>query len=121
MAKEPLWRPTPARISSANVTAFLERLRADWGVALADFPALWAWSVAEPDKFWQSLWSFCGVAAEARGDRVLVDGGDIVEARFFPDARLNFARNLLRRRDQGDAIIFWGEDRVRRRVSFEAP
>jgi acetoacetyl-CoA synthetase len=120
MAKEPLWRPTPARVSSANVTAFLERLRADWGVALADFPALWAWSVAEPEKFWRSLWSFCGVLAETRGDRVLVHGDDIVEARFFPDARLNFARNLLRRRDQGDAIVFWGEDKVRRRVSWEA-
>jgi acetoacetyl-CoA synthetase len=120
MAREPLWRPAPARISSANVTAFLESLRADWGVALADFPALWAWSVAEPEKFWQSVWSFCGVIAETRGERVLIRGDDIVEARFFPDARLNFARNLLRRRGPGDAIVFWGEDRVRRRVSHEA-
>src|SRR3546814_17996728 len=45
-------------------------------------------------------------------------------ARFFPDARLNFAENLLRRRPQdandgSDAIVFWGEDKVKRRLSHK--
>jgi acetoacetyl-CoA synthetase len=49
---------------------------------------------------------------------VLVDGDKMPGARFFPDAKLNFAENLLRRRDDADAIVFWGEDKVRRRLSF---
>ena len=120
MQTEPLWSPSVARIASATVTAFIGRVERDWHVKIPDFPALCDWSVAEPEKFWRSLWDFCGVIAESRGDRVLVDSDDIVEARFFPDARLNFARNLLRRRGAEDAIVFWGEDQVRRRISFDA-
>jgi acetoacetyl-CoA synthetase len=90
----------------------------DWGIAIRDFPALWDWSVAEPAKFWQSLWSFAGVIAESRGETVLLKPDDILNARFFPEARLNFAENLLRRRDHADAIVFRGENGVLRRVSF---
>ncbi len=40
-------------------------------------------------------------------------------ASFFPDARLNFAENLLRHQGKGDAIVFWGEDKVRRRLTWD--
>ena len=51
---------------------------------------------------------------------VLVDGDKMPGARFFPEARVNFAENLLRQRGPGDALVFWGEDRVKRRVSHRA-
>ncbi|MGB8275806.1 MAG: acetoacetate--CoA ligase [Alphaproteobacteria bacterium] len=119
MGTEPLWRPSASRIGAANATRFLRHVREEWGAGVPDFAGLWAWSVSEPEKFWQSVWSFCGVLAETRGERVLTNGHDIIEARFFPDARLNFARNLLRKRGPGDAMVFWGEGKVRRRVSHD--
>ena len=113
----PLWQPSPARIAGANLTAFMARVERDWGVKLAGYDALYDWSVAELEKFWSSVWDFCGVIAETRGTRVLADGGRMPGATFFPDARLSFAENLLRRRDDADAMVFRGEDRVRRRLS----
>jgi acetoacetyl-CoA synthetase len=62
------------------------------------------------------LWDFCGVRGDPGGS-VLLDGDRMPGARWFPEARLNFSENLLRRRDAADAIVFWGEDRVRRRLS----
>ncbi len=81
------------------------------------YEELHAWSVAHSEDFWSRVWDFCGVIGE-KGARTLLDGERMPGARWFPDARLNFAENLLRRRDAADAIVFWGEDRIRRRLTF---
>ena len=119
MADRPLWQPSPARIRDANLTRFSAQVAKEWGAALEGYDAIYDWSVAEPEKFWQSVWSFGGVKASTRGDRVLADGGKMPGAKYFPDARLNFAENLLRRTGPGDAIVFWGEDKVKRRMSWD--
>ncbi len=116
--EKPLWRPSPVRIAAANLTAFRAQVAQDWGVRTTDFPSLWRWSVAQPARFWTSVWDFCGVVAETRGRRALVHPSRMPGAKFFPDARLNFAENLLRRRDSGQAMVFWGEDKVRRSLSW---
>jgi acetoacetyl-CoA synthetase len=113
-----LWQPSAQRIQQANLTAFMKAVARDWGVEPADYPALYQWSVEEPEKFWRSLWSFAGVIAEHQGDISLKDGARMPGAQWFPEARLNFAENLLRRRDAAQAIVFWGEDQVRRSLSY---
>lgn len=119
MADRPLWQPSPARIRDANLTRFSAHVAKEWGAALEGYDAIYDWSVAEPEKFWQSVWTFGQVKASTRGDRVLIDPGKMPGAKFFPDARLNFAENLLRRTGPGDAIVFWGEDKVKRRMSWD--
>ncbi len=118
--QRPLWTPSPERIAGANVTAFRLAAEKRWGANLPDYDALYAWSVAQPEQFWVSVWEGDGVGGGVighRGERVLVDGDRMPGAQWFPDARLNFARNLLRSRDAHDAIVFWGEDRVLNRLS----
>ena len=115
----PLWRPSEERIATANLIAFMDRVERDWGVVAGDYAALHDFSVTEIEKFWQSVWRHCGVVAETMGETVLADGDKMPGARFFPDAKLNFAENLLRRRGPEDAIVFWGEDKVKRRLSWD--
>ena len=115
---QPMWSPSATQIASANMTAFRREAERRSGLSLPDYQALWRWSVDDIDGFWSLLWDFCGVVAETKGDRVLVDGDKMPGARFFPDARLNYAENLLRRRDDATAIVFNGEGRVRRTVSY---
>ncbi len=114
---EPLWQPSAERIARSNLAAFMTAAHRDWGVEVTDYPTLYRWSVAAPEKFWRSVWKFTGVVGEGPGETVLADGGRMPGAHFFPEARLNFAENLLRRRDGSDALVFRGEDRVERRVS----
>jgi acetoacetyl-CoA synthetase len=106
----PLWKPSPQRAAATN----LARLMAKHGHATYD--ALHAWSVARSEDFWNSLWEECGVVGRRSGP-TLVNGDRMPGAQWFPQATLNFAENLLRRRDDADAIVFWGEDRVKRRLS----
>ena len=115
----PLWTPTRERVADANITAFARRIEARHRVALPDYDRLWRWSVDHPEAFWRELWEDGGVIGHA-GERTLVDGDRMPGARFFPDATLNFAENLLERRgadDAGDALVFRGEDKVRARFS----
>ena len=84
---------------------------------LADYDALWRWSIAEPERFWNLVWDFCAVRGE-RGERTLVGRDRMPGAAWFPDAKLNLAENLLRDDfdDNSDALVFWGEAEVRRRL-----
>ncbi len=119
MRDHPLWQPDATGIADAYISTFLRNVNARWALNLSGYAALYRWSVAQPEQFWTTVWEFCEVISTQRGERVLVDGDRMPGARWFPDARLNFAQNLLRRRDQADALVFWGEDKVRRRLSHE--
>ena len=105
---EPLWAPSVARIEQATITDFARRV--GLGVAANDYHALWRWSVDQKEAFWSELWDYAGVIGE-KGARVLIDGHKMPGARWFPDASLNFARNLLERLpddDAHDVLVFWG-------------
>ncbi len=116
-----LWQPSKDRIARSNITSFIRRVNKEYKAGLSASASLFDWSVAEPEKFWTAVWDFCGVIAETRGERVLVDADKMPGAQWFPDAKLNFAENLLRHRDDrsddADAMVFWGEDKVKRRMS----
>ena len=114
----PIWQPSPQRIAASRLTSFMAAAEKRWErrLASADYQALHAWSVEHPEEFWASVWEFGGVIGEM-GKTVVVDREKMPGAKWFPQARLNYAENLLRRRDAADALVFWGEDKVRGRAS----
>ena len=99
------------------MAAFLRVASERRGRDVADYEALHRWSVESPTEFWSLLWDCSGVVPPRHGDRVLIDGDRMPGAKWFPDAQLNYAENLLKRRDATDALVFWGEDRIKRRLS----
>ena len=117
-APQKLWEPSQEAIERAQMTEFarwiVRRLKLD----LNSYPDFYRWTVDNPEEFWSSVWDWCGVVASRKGSTVLVDGDKMPGARWFPEARLNVAENLLRRGDRGDALVFWDETGFRRRVSY---
>ncbi len=107
----PLWRPSPERVAAAAMTRFMKL------EGCADYDALYAQSIADPGRFWKAVWDFCGVVGDPGPPPYLTDADKMPGAQFFPGARLNYAENLLKRDDDSDAILFWGEDKVKRRLS----
>ncbi|MDR3375815.1 MAG: acetoacetate--CoA ligase [Ancalomicrobiaceae bacterium] len=122
MPSHPIWIPSQDRVSRATMTAFRRFAAARADAEFADTPALHDWSIREPAQFWDTIWDFFEVIGD-KGTRRLLDGDRMPGARFFPDARLNFAENLLRPADgadrNDDAIVFWGEDKVKRRWTWD--
>jgi acetoacetyl-CoA synthetase len=114
---EPLWVPSPTRIATARVTRFSQQLGKRTQSEFADFRALHQSSVLDPRTFWAEIWDFCGVIGD-RGARIAIDLDRMPGARFFPDSRLNFAENVLRRRDDALAIFAVSEAGVERRLTY---
>ncbi|MEP9396916.1 acetoacetate--CoA ligase [Mesorhizobium sp. KR2-14] len=114
----PLWTPSKERIAAAPLTAFMAEASQKAGRKFSHYAELHAWSVADREAFWNLVWDFCGVVGD-KGERVLIDGDRMPGAQFFPDASLNFAENLLKKTGPSDAIVFKGEDKVTRRLSWD--
>jgi acetoacetyl-CoA synthetase len=119
--RAPLWSPAPERAGATNLARFARAARAHGyrppvGSAAVDYPSLYEWSIDQPDRFWPAVWEFCGVISDALPDgsawTEVVRGLDRMAPpdasagpRWFLGARLNFAENLLRHRDDHPALI----------------
>ena len=111
---DPLWQPAADRIADSNLAAFMQAASRQWGGAFGGYADLHHWSVEQPEQFWITLWDFAHVQGE-RGTTVLLDGDKMPGAQWFPEARLNFAQNLLRSRENTAAVVFRGEDKYQAR------
>ncbi len=111
---QPLWTPPPARAAQSHIARLLNDLP-----DLKNFNDLWRWSVENPTAFWDTIWDFFDVRGE-RGGTILSDADKMPGARFFPEARLNYAENILRRNDEAPALIFRDEKGRERTLSFRA-
>jgi acetoacetyl-CoA synthetase len=90
------------------MTAFMRAVETTYGRRIASYADLYDFSLSRMEDFWRLMWEFAGVRGEM-GERVIENATALPGARFFPDARLNFADNLLRRDDDQPAIVFKGE------------
>jgi len=127
----PLWTPRPEDIARANLTRFIAQVRAlgDRTAGIRDFDSLYEWSIRDLESFWGEVWRFGGIVTEGNdlhvpGDPVLI-GRDRVAPpdpklgpKWFVGSRLNFAENLLRYRDDREAIVFWNELGAQRRLTY---
>ncbi|MDX2145057.1 MAG: acetoacetate--CoA ligase [Rhodospirillaceae bacterium] len=114
-----LWTPSPARVAAAAMTKLMADLGAEYGQTFPDYAAFHRWTVREPEKFWLHVWDACGVRGES-GDVVLADGDKMPGAKWFLEARLNYAENLLRSRTpDAEMMVFRGEDGRTQRWTYK--
>jgi acetoacetyl-CoA synthetase len=107
---KPLWTPSPERVGQTSLARFMKLAGKN------SYDELHAWSVTDSEAFWNLLWEFAAVRGTRKGP-TLIRGNEMPGAQWFPEARLNFAENLLGSRDDSDALVFWGEDRIKKRFS----
>lgn len=117
MTDQPIWTPSQTRIAASRIQAFRTAMEAKTGRVFPDYESLHRWSVDDLAGFWDAFWDWAGI----KGDK----GGVVLEnermepgAKFFPHGRINYAENMLIRNDDGEALVFWGEDKIKRRMSW---
>lgn len=113
----PLWQPSASRIAASHLAAFSKLAALADNSDYPDYASLWQGSVTQPGRFWNHVWDYCGVVGD-KGSVALQPNANMREARFFPEASLNYAENMLKRRDDSLAVAFWGEDQVKRELSW---
>jgi acetoacetyl-CoA synthetase len=127
----PLWTPSPERVTRANLTRFIAQVRALGArtTEVTDFDSLYEWSIRDLELFWSEVWHFCGVVTGPQDPSVLCERILIGRERMAPPdpelgpkwfvgTQLNFAENLLRYRDDREAIVFWNELGAQRRLTY---
>ena len=113
----PLWKPTDEHIRQTLLWSFMAEVSRRTRTPMDDYETLYRWSVTDKERFWSTLWDFCGVIGH-KGEHILENGSDIEHARWFPGATLNFAENLLRARQDGPAIFSKVENEPVRELSY---
>lgn len=112
-----LWTPTQEAVAETQMYAFMKYAGEKRGKPFETYEGLRAWSVGEDTAFWSYFWDFAGIRASKKGDTVFEKGDVFEKGRFFPQARLNYAENILSKEIAGDALIFWQEDGERSSMS----
>ncbi len=113
----PLWTPAPERAKASALARFMRETGKAQKQDFESYDSLWRWSVQNPEDFWSAIWDFCDMIGE-RGQITLSDPSAMPGARFFPDSKINYAENLLRRCDSHPALIFRTEQGAERVLTF---
>ncbi len=126
--QKPLWQPTKQQIEQSNMWLFLHFVQDNYDHNVHDYSSLYEWSIKYTEQFWPAVFQFCHIEANTAWDSVLESGNSFADIQWFKGCKLNFAKNLLRscnnmgnNTDSQDepAIIFWGENKVRRSLSYK--
>jgi acetoacetyl-CoA synthetase len=115
---EKLWEPSEDRIRSTNMYRFMTIVNKIYNKDFTDYTRLWEWSVENLEDFWATAWDFLDIKASVPYEKVIQDKDKMPGAKFFAGSKLNFAENLLRFRDDSTALVFRGEDAVRRTLTY---
>lgn len=115
---EPLWKPSTTRIQNSKLSVFLNHIASKHSIS-ANYSELHRWSISHAELFWDEVWSFCGVIGARGTGRSFVPHPQMYEAVWFPEAKINFAENLLRFRDEQSAIIFWNESQNKVKLTYK--
>lgn len=106
----PIWAPDKGRVKKSNMYGYMTAINQKFGKKFSTYGELYSWSVGNLSDFWASVWNFVDIKYSRRFDTVIEDENKMPGAKWFNGSRLNFAENLLRRRDEGTAIIAKRED-----------
>jgi acetoacetyl-CoA synthetase len=113
-----LWQPSAKRIRNTNIYHFMNYVNSRHGKSFANYEDLYKWSIEESPVFWATLWDYAEVIHSRSYDLVVDEINKMPGARWFEGARLNFAENLLRYRDDRIALSFKGEARPTLSITY---
>ena len=113
-----LWQPSEKRIKNSNMYFFMERINKKYNKNFENYNSLYKWSIENLEDFWAEMWDFAEIKASIKYDKVIDDSKKMPGAKWFQGAYLNFAENLLRFRNDNLALIFRGEDKIRKTLTY---
>ncbi|MBY0379227.1 MAG: AMP-binding protein, partial [Burkholderiales bacterium] len=112
------WTPSKEQINSSQINNFINYINQRLYVQIKNSDDLYDWSVDNSEDFWSNFWDFSKIKASKKWNKVLTNGNDMLNAKWFIGSKLNYAENLLNRKDKNIAIIFRGEDKVEWKYTY---
>ena len=113
-----MYQPSVEQIERSQMFEFKEYINGRHGINLENYQDLHGWSVNQIPDFWEAVWSYFDIIHSESYTQIVDDVSKMPGAKWFNGARLNFAENLLRRRDDKIALIFKGEGQPTRKLTY---
>ena len=118
MTNKILWDPSISLIENSNIFEFKNIINQKYKINLIDYSDLYQWSINNSSDFWSEIWQYSKVIYSIPYTRVIDSSENIWETRWFIDSKLNYSENLLRYRNDNIAIYFFGENKVKNKITF---
>ncbi|OQY00374.1 MAG: acetoacetate--CoA ligase [Desulfobacteraceae bacterium 4572_130] len=113
-----LWQPSEKRIKNSNMYSFMQKINKKYNKNFDNYNSLYNWSIENLEDFWAEMWDFAEIIASKKYNKIIDDPSKMPGAKWFKGAYLNFAENLLRFRNDNTALIFRGEDKIRKTLTY---
>ena len=118
MINKILWNPSISLIENSNISEFKNIINQKYKINLIDYSDLYQWSINNSCDFWSEIWQYTKVIYSIPYTKVMEPAKNIWETRWFIDSKLNYSENLLRHRNDNIAIYFFGENKVKNKITF---
>ena len=115
-----LWKINKEKLHETNIAKYSDFIKQKFKInSNYDFNKIWRWSVDNPKIFWKSIWDFTKVKGNL-GNILLQESDIFFKNKFFPDAKLNYAENLLKFNNDKLAIESYNEDGSKVTLTYSA-
>lgn len=116
-----LWEPSLEQSQNSNMAQFMQQINKTYHEKYENYSALYEFSIKQPERFWQSVADFCGLQLSKTPSKIIENTtGKMIDTKWFVGSKLNFAQNLLSRKDNKPALIYYSENQSRREISYKA-
>ncbi len=117
--KKYLWKIDIQKIKNTNLALYSNFIKKNYRVDVGyNFNKIWKWSIDNPEFFWKSIWDFTKVKGKV-GKVLLKKSKVFYKNKFFPDSKLNYAQNILKKNNNDPAIIFKSENGYKTTLSWK--
>ena len=118
MKNKLLWKPSREKIKKTNLIEFQKILNNKYKLKIDNYIDLYNWSINNLEKFWKEVWIYSKIIHSKPPLKIIKKDKNIWNTRWFVGSKLNYAENLLRKRNNNVAIYFFGEDQVEEKITF---
>jgi acetoacetyl-CoA synthetase len=119
MQNKILWTPSQKDVETSHLKKFIRHIEQQYDLKIPDYFSLHAWSVEYPETFWFEVAKFCEIKFSQAPEKIMISETKMQNTKWFEGAKLNFAENLLQRRDDHVAIIFSSENQSPITITYQ--
>ncbi|KAB8040686.1 acetoacetate--CoA ligase [Silvanigrella paludirubra] len=117
------WEPSQEKVYSSNLYHFIKAVNLKFNLNITNFEELYRWSIGTDhlknvENFWSFLWDYTNIKSTIKGNIIAENLTSFENVKWFPEAKLNFAENILRKKNNDNAILFKGENILSRNLTW---
>ena len=112
---KPLWKPSEKVVQESALEDFAKFINFK---SNKNFKDLWKWSIDNPELFWSRFWDYSKIIGD-KGKQVIKKDKIFNKTKFFPDSRINYSENILKKRNSDTAINFLSESGFEESITWK--